>query len=274
MYRSDMQSTMPSQKSLHVRNIGVSAGSTALLTNVHFSLYPGELCALLGPSGAGKSTLIKVLLGIRRPGQGSVSLPGEGSNAVEPVGYVPQDDALHQELPVARELTYAARLRLPHVSEEERIRRVEETLASVGLWDRRSLRIKRLSGGQRKRVSVALELLTSPSLLILDEPTSGLDPGLEARMMALFSDVAARGRIVMVATHAMESLNCCRVLLILGRGHLVFAGAPADALSYFQVDRYAELSPGWRKIPPRVGAALSSTTPCVENLMSANPHRP
>ena len=234
---------MPLQKSLDVRNIGVDAGGTALLTNVHFRLYPGELCALLGPSGAGKSTLIKVLLGIRKPGQGSVSLPGEGSSAVEPVGYVPQDDALHQELPVARELTYAARLRLPQASEEERIRRVEETLASVGLGDRRSLRIKRLSGGQRKRVSVALELLTSPSLLILDEPTSGLDPGLEARMMALFADVAGRNRIVIVATHAMESLNCCRVLLILVRGHLVFAGDPADALSYFQVDRYAELFP-------------------------------
>ncbi|NIV49262.1 MAG: ATP-binding cassette domain-containing protein, partial [Gammaproteobacteria bacterium] len=114
-------------------------------------------------------------------------------------------------------------------------------LRQVGLEDRRRVRIRRLSGGQRKRVAVALELLTSPPLVILDEPTSGLDPGLEAKMMVLLADVAATGRIVLVATHAMASLDRADALCVLVRGHVAFFGPPREALSFFRVERYEGL---------------------------------
>ena len=130
---------------------------------------------------------------------------------------------------------------MPETSVEERQSRIAEVLDQVDLSDRSDIRIRRLSGGQRKRVSVALELLTSPPLLILDEPTSGLDPGLEARTMTLLSLVAATGRIVLVATHAMESIERAEALCVLVGGRVAFFGPPREALSYFRVDRYAEL---------------------------------
>ena len=181
----------------------MSAGGTRILQMVDLTLHPGEMCALIGPSGAGKSTLIKALLGLRDPDKGSVMMGSLPMAELGPVGYVPQDDALHRGLTVRRELAYAAELRMPEASAEERQSRIAEVLDQVDLGDRAEVRIRRLSGGQRKRVSLALELLTGPPLLILDEPTSGLDPGLEARTMTLLSQVAGTGRIVLVATHAM-----------------------------------------------------------------------
>jgi ABC-type multidrug transport system ATPase subunit len=194
---------------------------------------------LIGPSGAGKSTLIKVLLGLRKPSKGETRL-GEGSvTDAGPIGYVPQDDALHRSLTVSQTLGFAAELRLPGATAADRQGRIAQVCQQVGLADRLHVRVGRLSGGQRKRVSVALELLTRPPVLILDEPTSGLDPGLEARTMALFQQVARSGRIVMVATHAMQSLERCDALLVLVAGRVAYFSHPQDALAYFRTDRYA-----------------------------------
>ena len=226
---------------LRVNHVAVCAGGTRILEMVDLTLHPGEMCALIGPSGAGKSTLIKALLGLRDPDEGSVTMGGLPVAELGPVGYVPQDHALHRGLTVRRELAYAAELRMPETSVEERQSRIAEVLDQVDLSDRSDIRIRRLSGGQRKRVSVALELLTSPPLLILDEPTSGLDPGLEARTMTLLSLVAATGRIVLLATHAMESIERAEALCVLVGGRVAFFGPPREALSYFRVDRYAEL---------------------------------
>ena len=231
----------PAAGPLRVDNVGVSAGGTRILNGVNLTLHAGEMCALIGPSGAGKSTLIKALLGLRDPDEGSVKVGSRPVAELGPLGYVPQDDALHRGLTVQRELGYAAELRMPAESPERRRSRVAEVIGQVGLGDRSKVRIRRLSGGQRKRVSVALELLTEPPLLILDEPTSGLDPGLEARTMTILSDVAATGRIVLVATHAMESIELAEALCVLVGGHVAFFGPPRLALSYFRVDRYAEL---------------------------------
>ena len=153
---------------LRVENVGVSAGGTRILRMVDLTLHPGEMCALIGPSGAGKSTLIKALLGLRDPDDGSVTMGRLPVSELGPVGYVPQDDALHRGLTVRRELAYAAELRMPETSSEERQARITEVLDQVDLGDRSGVRIRRLSGGQRKRVSVALELLTGPPMLILD----------------------------------------------------------------------------------------------------------
>ncbi len=227
--------------SLDVRNVTVKAGGLRILSQIGLSLFPGELCAVLGPSGAGKSTLIKVLLDIREPDEGTVLIGGQPVKESGPVGYVPQDDALHRDLTVWRELDYAVQLRLPSLSPAEREEKILRATHAVGLEERKKTRIRSLSGGQRKRVSVALELLTSPHLLILDEPTSGLDPGLEAKMMTLFAKIASEGRIVLVATHAMESIERCQALILIVQGHLAFFGEPLDALQYFDVERYVDI---------------------------------
>ena len=246
---------------LRVENVSVSAGGTRILKKVDLTLHPGEMCALIGPSGAGKSTLIKALLGLRDPNKGSVRIGSLPVAELGPVGYVPQDDALHRGLTVRRELAYAAELRMPEASAQERQSRIAEVLDQVDLGDRVGVRIRRLSGGQRKRVSLALELLTGPPLLILDEPTSGLDPGLEARTMKLLSQVAETGRIVLVATHAMESIEQAEALCVLVAGHVAFFGPPRKALSYFRVDRYAELFRQLEKQSPSSWGLTASKDP-------------
>jgi ABC-type multidrug transport system ATPase subunit len=150
---------------------------------------------------------------------------------------------------------------MPEASAEERQSRIAEVLDQVDLGDRAEVRIRRLSGGQRKRVSLALELLTGPPLLILDEPTSGLDPGLEARTMKLLSQVARTGRIVLVATHAMESIELAEALCVLVGGHVAFFGPPPEALSYFRVDRYAELFRQLEKQSPSSWGLTASADP-------------
>ena len=162
---------------LCVENVGVTLGGNRILHGIDLTLHPGEMCALIGPSG----------LGLGEPEDGLVRVGSTPVAEVGPVGYVPQDDALHRGLTVRRELAYTAELRMPETSVDERDARIAEVLDQVGLADRTDVLIRRLSGGQRKRVAVALELLTGPPLVILDEPTSGLDPGLEARTMTLLS---------------------------------------------------------------------------------------
>ncbi len=213
--------------------MAVTAGRATLLQGLDLSLGPGQLVGLIGPSGAGKSTLIKVLLGIREPSSGTVRLNGQPVQQAGPVGYVPQDDALHGSLRVQEALLFAAELRMPTWTDAARRSRVEQVIQQVGLEERQKVAIHRLSGGQRKRVSVAMELLTSPPVLILDEPTSGLDPGMEAKMMELFQAVAQAGRIVLVSTHAMQSLDRCSRLLILMQGRMIFGAAPDQAPDWF-----------------------------------------
>ena len=257
MVTTEPGSTAP----LRIEGVSVRAGGRGILEEVTLTLHPGEMCALIGPSGAGKSTLIRVLLGLRDASEGAVRLGERRVGEMGSIGYVPQEDALHRGLPVDSELSYAAALRLPDASDEKRRERVREVLLQVGLEDQADMRIRKLSGGQRKRVAVALELLTSPPMLILDEPTSGLDPGLEAKTMALLEQVARRGRIVIVATHAMGSLQRADALCVLVGGHVAYFGSPAGALRYFRVDRYEALFHQLEKQPPSAWRTLHQADP-------------
>ncbi|MFC4949070.1 FHA domain-containing protein [Pseudonocardia sp. GCM10023141] len=219
-----------------------------LLEGVSFSLPGRCLLAVIGPSGAGKSTLLRALTGFRPADTGRVRYDGRDlySNFDElrqRIGLVPQDDILHPQLTVRRALSFAARLRFPtEVSDHDREQRIDEVLAELGLTERAQLRISKLSGGQRKRTSVALELLTKPSLLFLDEPTSGLDPGLDKSVMQNLRDLADDGRTVVVVTHSVANLDLCDRLLILAPGgRVAYIGPPGQALNYFGQPDFAEV---------------------------------
>ena len=220
----------------------------SLLAGVSLDLGPGQMIAVIGPSGAGKSTLLKVLCGELTPTSGRVGYDGydmhtQQSAVARRIGVVPQDDVVHTRLTAYRALAYAARLRLPvDTGTAERRHRVAETLAEVGLSERAGTRIDRLSGGQRKRVSIALELLTSPSLLLLDEPTSGLDPSLDKQIMSRLRAIADDGRTIVVVTHNLTNLEeCDQVLLLAPGGVPVFAGRPAELRGRFGTADWAEI---------------------------------
>ncbi len=214
-----------------------------ILSDVSFSLGPSSLLAIVGPSGAGKSTLTNALNGFRPATSGAVLYGGRDlyrsyDDLRQRIGFVPQDDILHPLLIVRRALEYAAQLRFPpDVTKRERSARIQEVLEELDLDDRAATQIAKLSGGQRKRVSVALELLTKPSLLFLDEPTSGLDPGNERQVMALLQELAKGGRIVIVVTHSTQSLHLCdRVLFMAPGGKVAFYGPPGDAMANFEAE--------------------------------------
>ncbi|MDQ6963224.1 MAG: ATP-binding cassette domain-containing protein [Mariprofundaceae bacterium] len=155
----------------------------------------------LAPSGAGKSTLIKAMLSMTKL-EGKVHLPQQKY----PIAYVPQDDAVHLSLTVMQALDYACQLRCKVLSKLNSLKYIEAIAKEVGLNERLDLRIKSLSGGQRKRVSVALEMLTKPTFMILDEPTSGLDPGMEAQLMQLFASIAKQYKILFFHRKDKQSL--------------------------------------------------------------------
>lgn len=226
---------------LDVAGVGVSVSGKRLLSEIDFTVYPGELVGILGPSGAGKSTLLYAILGLRKPQSGRIQyngleLYGNLDRLKYFIGYVPQDDVLHYALTVHKVLYYAALLRFPQTTPESFIiQRIDSVLKVLQLTDRRHTKVKKLSGGQRKRVNLGIELLTQPYMLFLDEPTSGLDPALEEKMTALFKHLAQTGRTVLVTTHVMESVSLLDLILILHQGLVVYYGPPQIAPDYFQV---------------------------------------
>jgi ABC-type multidrug transport system ATPase subunit/pSer/pThr/pTyr-binding forkhead associated (FHA) protein len=231
-----------------VNSISVTINEKRLLNDVSFSVNPRSLTAVIGPSGAGKSTLLNAITGRRLPDSGEVkigerSLYGNLSEFNTKIGFVPQSDLLHSGLETKRALQYGASLRFPKdTNQQERDKRVDEVLDELGLSERSRLRIDKLSGGQRKRTSVALELLTQPSLLFLDEPTSGLDPGLDRQVMNLLRNLADDGRTVFVVTHSVANLELCDNLLVMAPGGVVaYFGSPQGAIAFFDAQDWAEV---------------------------------
>ncbi|HEX3144172.1 MAG TPA: FHA domain-containing protein [Pyrinomonadaceae bacterium] len=222
-------------------------GTIRLLDDVGLTIQPNEFVGLLGPSGAGKSTLMDSLNGMRPATSGYVlinnlDLYRHLDSLKQSIGYVPQDDIIHRELTVYRTLYYVARLRLSRdVSRREIDQIVNEVMDVTGLSERRDVAISQLSGGQRKRVSIAVELITKPSVIFLDEPTSGLDPATEEKIMKLFRQIAESGRTVVLTTHAMENVKLFDKIVVLMRGKLVFYGAPQEALAHVKADSFKDL---------------------------------
>jgi len=222
-------------------------GQIKLLDDVGLTIQPNEFVGLLGPSGAGKSTLMDSLNGMRPATSGYVlinnlDLYRHLDSLKQSIGYVPQDDIIHRELTVYRTLYYVARLRLSRdVSTKEIDQIINEVMDVTGLSERRDVPVSQLSGGQRKRVSIAVELITKPSVIFLDEPTSGLDPATEEKIMKLFRQIAESGRTVVLTTHAMENVKLFDKIVVLMRGKLVFYGGPQEALAHVQAESFKDL---------------------------------
>ncbi|MEL7034895.1 MAG: FHA domain-containing protein [Cyanobacteria bacterium J06592_8] len=217
-----------------------SQKAKVLLNDLSFAIEPGQFVALVGGSGAGKSTLMRTLLGISPTTKGKVYINGESlrknfSLYRTQIGYVPQDDIIHRNLTVKEVLEYAAKLRLPPDVNVNEV--VQKTLYEIEMLDRRQVLVSQLSGGQRKRVSIGVELLTNPLLFFLDEPTSGLDPGLDKKMMLLLRKLANQGKTVILVTHATANIKLCDRIIFLGRGgRLCYFGPPRKAFEFFKIE--------------------------------------
>ncbi|MEV6686358.1 FHA domain-containing protein [Streptomyces sp. NPDC051130] len=235
--------------SFSARHLTVTVdGGKQILKDVTFGVPEKSLIGVIGPSGSGKSTLLKALTGYRPANQGDVlydnrNLYKQFAELRQRIGLVPQDDILHKELKVSTALKYAAKLRFPgDTAESERAARIDEVLRELKLDIHKDKKITSLSGGQRKRVSVALELLTKPSLIFLDEPTSGLDPGMDRDVMQLLRGLADDGRTVLVVTHSVAELSICDKLLVMAPGGSVaYFGPPAEALNFFGYSTWADV---------------------------------
>ena len=230
------------------KELHFSVGAKELLSDINFHLGPRSLTAIVGPSGAGKSTLLNAITGRTTPTAGQILIGGrdlhkEYGDLSQRIGLVPQADILHTRLTVRQALTYGAALRFPsETSKQEREARVEEVMEKLELTPRADLRIDKLSGGQRKRASIGLELLTKPSILVLDEPTSGLDPGLDAHVMETLRKLADDGQTVVLVTHSVDNLNFCdNVVLMASGGRIAYAGPSSTVFTALGKNNWAEV---------------------------------
>src|SRR5690348_717374 len=259
----------------------VKAGSKVLLDHVSFPIPEKCLLGVIGPSGAGKSTLLGALTGMRPATTGTVLYDNrdlyQNYNELRyRIGLVPQESVLHTQLTARRALQYSAELRFPaDVKPAERDGRVDEVMGELGLTRHANTRADRLSGGQLKRVNVAQELLTKPSLLFLDEPTSGLDPGLDKSVMEQMRDLAHDGRTVIVVTHSVDNLDTCdRLLVLVPGGRIAYYGPPEEGLAYFGQARWAEVFQAFDRYPDRDWAAEYAASPAYAQYVLGQRSQP
>jgi ABC-type multidrug transport system ATPase subunit len=250
-------------------------GELTLLDAVSFSLSAGELVAIVGPSGAGKTTLLETIAGIVPATSGSVHFDGIDVHANQGtfrsvLGYVPQDDIIHADLPLQRTLRYAARLRLPSSTIAAEVDdAVRDAIDAVDLTGHADVRVGSLSGGQRKRASIAVELLTDPHVFFLDEPTSGLDPVTSAELIVRLRQLADRSATVVFTTHSLEDLAVCDRIVFMTRGGRVgFVGTVEEALERFGVDSVPEL---YRRLADLDGTTYAAGTAAPVSAPDAGP---
>jgi ABC-type multidrug transport system ATPase subunit len=248
----------------------VTEKGKTILQESTFEIPKGELVAILGPSGCGKSTILKALIGDSPATSGQVWLSGmefneKNFNSIKTqIGYVPQDDNIHLELTVEMTLFYAANLRMTSSTTEEKKAKIEDVMRILKIDGIRSNRIEKISGGQRKRVAIARELLTDPSILFLDEPTSPLDPQTIKEFLKILKGLTENGTTVIMVTHKPEDLYFMdKAIFMSVGGHITYFGSAADYLTYFEVANVVE-----------VYALLdgSESKYWIEKYQSAHPH--
>ena len=226
--------------------VRVAGRDKPILDRVSFSFKPGEFVCILGPSGAGKSTLVKCMQGLQSTSGGSLLFGGNPflSNPTiinGLIGYAPQQMSLHETLTVRQVVWFAAKLRLPtDTSPEEIETHVDSALRSMGVDRLGGQTISSLSGGERKRVELASELVVNPSILVVDEATSSLDPASEARVMEVLAETARRGKLVLCVTHHLDNISKADTLLVLSDGKVVYLGPPGGACAHFGVENLSD----------------------------------
>lgn len=238
---------------LELQNIGLNLGTedspNYLLDDLSLCLRGGgQLVAILGPSGCGKSTLMKVIAGLKEATSGRILWMGRNlseDSDFEPheVGYVPQFSIAHEKLEVWECIEDAIKLRCGGLTREDVEVLLESILEELGMQPIADKRVEVLSGGQRRRLALGMELVSSPHLLLCDEVTSGLDPKAEDDITALMRAVAKKGRIVLNITHSLKHLNSHDSVIVLYQGHLVFHAAPSYLLHYFGIGHQEDLYP-------------------------------
>ncbi|WP_143765507.1 ATP-binding cassette domain-containing protein [Catenulispora acidiphila] len=261
----------------HVRRDGKS-----LLTNVSFAQPGGTVTAVIGPSGAGKTSLFSAILGeLGETAKGSIVFDdrpviGRTEEIRHLMGFVPQSEDFHPALTVDQALTFADRLRNSSPgARASRAGRVLGICERLHLEERQHKRIQTLSGGERKRLSIALELIKHPRLIMLDEPTSGLDTGLDGEVMEILADVAGTGCTVAVTTHAVEHLDAADNVLVVGpEGRVVFFGPPADVLGTlgFEEEGYSGLMNWLRTGDLAMAASAYADSPAAKEARDEARH--
>ncbi len=231
-----------------VKTVKTKNGNRNISNHISLSIKPGEFVAIVGGSGAGKTTFMNCISGYNKATSGKVIVNGDDlySNyeiLKNMIGYVPQQDIVYDNLKLFNMLEYAARLRMPKdTTEDERKRRIHEVIEMVELTGKEDTFIYSLSGGQKKRASIAVELLSDPNLFFLDEPTSGLDPGTERNLMKTMKALSDNGKTIILVTHNTLNLHLCDKIIFLGRGgNLCYCGSYADALKFFKVDNLVDV---------------------------------
>jgi ABC-type multidrug transport system ATPase subunit len=247
-------------------------GGVIGLDDVSLEIDPGQLTAVVGPSGAGKTTLLAALAGIAPAQSGTVTFDVAGATGRDTgVGFVPQDDILHGELPLRRTLRYTAGLRMaaPHASVDAA---VTDAMDTLGLTDYGDVPVHSLSGGQRKRANIACEILTRPGVCFLDEPTSGLDPAVAADLIDYLRQLSATGSTVVFTTHTVLDIERSdRVVVLAPGGRLVAVGTPAEVLNQLGEDTFTAV---YQKLVAATPVAVSSGTATpVAPRVAAPPRR-
>ncbi len=258
-YRFDGHAIFPSNQDGQVKievyrltkEVKDSSGQVKrLLDSLSFAIHPGEFVGIFGTSGSGKSTLLDALNGRRPATSGEIlyneiDLYGAFDLFRAAIGYVPQQDIVHRKIVMQHALKFTAKLRLPpDTSDFEMDENVLKVLEKVGLSEKAGLAVDTptpLSGGQLKRVSLAVELVANPNVLFLDEVTSGLDAGTDKKMMQLFRSLAEDKKTVVCVTHTLENIDTCHLVLLLHQGRLVFYGPPQAVIGYFGIDRLSDV---------------------------------
>jgi ABC transport system ATP-binding/permease protein len=264
--------------------VGDGGKQKVLLEGISFPLAERSMMAVIGPAGAGKSTLLNALTGKRQATTGSVfydfrDLYANYDELKHRIGLVPQESVTHDQLTAKSALGYAAELRFPpDITENDRNQRVDEVLGELEMTQHANTRIVRLSGGQKKRVNIGLELLTKPSLLFLDEPTSPLDPHLKRELFGQMRKMTETGQSVVVITHDVESKlidQCDRLIVLAPGGRMAYFGPPADGLKYFAAGDWADVFQAFSDDPAADWSGRFRASPeyqkYVASRMSVNP---